>query len=79
MSGTVAMVIGAGLVLLGWLILANPFVGAMTVVTLIGVALMVSGVGSLAGAYAMYQRRHHPMPVQQREREEDREPPRRVA
>jgi uncharacterized membrane protein HdeD (DUF308 family) len=80
LNGTTAMATGAVLVLLGWLILANPAVGALTVVTLIGAALTVSGVASLAGAYAMYQRRNRPMPEQaQATVEEGAEPPRKAA
>jgi uncharacterized membrane protein HdeD (DUF308 family) len=79
MNGTVAMAGGAVLVLLGWLILANPPLGAMTIITLIGAALIASGAASLAGAYAMYRLRNRAMPVVASERVEEHEPPRKAA
>lgn len=78
-SGGVAMATGATLVLLGWLILANPPLGALTIITLMGAALVVSGFASFAGAYAMYQHRQRPMPQAEREEERREEPPRRAA
>jgi uncharacterized membrane protein HdeD (DUF308 family) len=77
-NGGVGMATGAVLVLLGWLILANPPLGALTIITLMGAALMISGLASLAGAYAMYRLRRRPLPMQQRE-ETPSEPPRKAA
>lgn len=78
-NGGLAMATGAILVLLGWLILANPPLGAMTIITLMGAALIVSGLMALAGASAMYRRRRRPMPQQERVAVGREEPPRRAA